>query len=116
MKTMEDLENQIEMLFDRAVDYTKTSIELTKLKAIDKSADLLASLISKAIIGVVFFFLLLFASLGLALWLGDSLGKPYLGFLIVAAFYGIIALFVRLVVNKWIKNLICGYIIKNALN
>jgi hypothetical protein len=57
----------------------------------------------------------LFASLGLAFWLGDLFGKIYLGFLTVAGFYGLLALMVHLFLGRWIKKMICDYLIKEAL-
>ena len=37
----------IEILFEKAENYTRTSIELAKLNVIDKSSDVLSSLISR---------------------------------------------------------------------
>ena len=113
---MEDVEKQVEKLFDAAVDYGKTSLELTKLKAIDKISDIAASLISKIFSAIIVLCFLLFATLGLAFWLGDVLGKVYLGFFAVAAIYGILAILIHLVMSKWVKKLVCNFIIKNALN
>ncbi|MCX6224375.1 MAG: hypothetical protein NTV01_06425 [Bacteroidia bacterium] len=112
---MEDIIKQIEILFEKAVDYGKTTIELAKLKAIDRISDIAASIIVKIVTGVVLFLFLLFASLGLALWLGEVLGKIYLGFLAVAAIYGVFAILAHLFLNRWIKKLICNFIIKKAL-
>lgn len=43
---MEDEASPIESLFERAETYSKTSINLLKLKAIDKTADIISNLIS----------------------------------------------------------------------
>ena len=41
---MEDNKNLIESLLERAVDYGKTSYDLVKLKAIDKAANVVSTL------------------------------------------------------------------------
>lgn len=112
---MEEVGKQFEELIGKAVEYGKTTIDLAKLKAVDKISDLSASIISKMFVTASLFFFLLFASLGLALWLGDLLGKVYLGFLAVAALYGILGILFHLLLNKWIRKIICNYIIKRIL-
>lgn len=113
---MEEARQQIEELLEKAVDYGKTTIELTKLKAIDKVADIGGSIFSKIALAAALFFFFLFASLGLAFWFGDILGKTYLGFFAVAAIYLVLGILIHLLLNKWIKKLICNYIIRRALN
>ena len=49
---MEDNINLIEPLLERFKDYGKTSIELVKLKSIDKTADILSTLVAR-----LFFFM-----------------------------------------------------------
>jgi hypothetical protein len=112
---MEDIGKQVEELLGRAVEYGKTTIELTKLRAVDRISDVTASLVSKIFGFAILLLFLLFASLGLAMWLGDILGKVYLGFFAVAAIYGLLAILIPLFLNKWIKRLICDFIIKRIL-
>ena len=91
----------IELLFDKAEDYSKTSIELFKLQAVDTSADIISSAAVKT---VLFFVVTLFLSsinIAIALCIGESLGKYYYGFLILAAFYAIVGLVLYSFRNKW---------------
>ena len=83
---MEEIIRQIEALFEKTVDYGRTTIELAKLRATDRISDVAASIIAKMVAGVVLFMFILFGSIGAALWLGDVMGRAYLGFLAVAAF------------------------------
>lgn len=112
---MDEVGKQIEVLLDRAIEYGKTTIELAKLKAVDRISDVAASLISTIVTGAVLFIFILFTSLGLALWLGDVLGKIYFGFFAVAAIYGLLGILTPLFLSKWIKNVICNFIIKRTL-
>ena len=50
---MEDNTSTIEMLFERAEDYTKTTIDLVKLTVVEKTADVLSSLISRLTVSIV---------------------------------------------------------------
>jgi len=112
---MDNRATTIEMLFEKAEDYTRTTVELAKLNAVDKSADVLSSLISRlAIITVVAIFTL-FINIGLALWIGESLGKSYYGFFIVASFYFIIVLILYTFRDQWIKIPTSNFIITKML-
>jgi len=76
--------------------FWQSPAELAKLKAIDKISDFSAPVLSRLFAGAALFFFFLFASLGLAFWLGKILGQIYFGFLAVAAVYGLMALLIHL--------------------
>jgi hypothetical protein len=50
---MENNATTIEMLFERAEDYTRTTVELAKLHTVDKAADVMSSLISRLAVSIV---------------------------------------------------------------
>ena len=50
---MEDKATLIESLFEKAEEYAKTNFDLFKLKAIDKSADVVSSIVAKLAIIIV---------------------------------------------------------------
>lgn len=112
---MEDNTKLIESLFERATEYTKTSYELAKLKALDKTSDAVSSLVPHFVSHVLFVSFMLFLSLGLSLWLGEILGKIYFGFFVVAAFYCIVFLVFYFFMRKWLKKIAGNYIIKQML-
>jgi hypothetical protein len=112
---MKDQAKLIESLLENATEYGKTSLEIVKLKTLDKTSDIIASFVPQAIIWVLSVSFLLFFNLGLAFWLGEILGKTYFGFFVVAAFYGIAGLIFYLFLHKWLKRLVCDYIIKQVL-
>lgn len=89
---MEEKATLIESLFEKAETYAKTNIDLFKLKAIDKSADVISSLVEKLAIIIVVLIIVLLVNIGLALWIGELVGKSYYGFFIVAAFYVLVLL------------------------
>ena len=84
MKVMEENANLLETLLERASEYGKTSIELARLKALDKTTEIVSSVIPLSVVILLVASSLLFLNLGLAFWLGEVLGKIYYGFFIVA--------------------------------
>ena len=112
---MEDNKKLFETLLERAAEYGKTSYELEKLKAVDKSSDVVSSFVPHSIVFVLIASFMLFLNLGLAFWLGEILGKTYLGFFVVAGFYVFIGIVFHFLMHKWIKNIVRNYIIKLLL-
>ena len=113
---MNDKPNHIELLLENAADYGKTSFELLKLKALDKSSDVVSSIVPIIIVFVLIMSFFFFVSFGFAFWFGELFGKVYYGFFIVAAFYGIVGFIIHFCFRKRLKRLICNYIIKITLN
>lgn len=113
---MEDNAKMIETLIQRTAEYSKTSLELLKLKAIDKTSDVVSTLLPQAVGFLFLLSFMLFLNLGIALWIGEILHSTCYGFFVVAAFYGIVGIFFRVVMRKWLKRRVCNCFIKNVLN
>ena len=105
----------IETLFEKAGDYSKISIELFKLQAIDKSAEVVSTLATRLVIVIVVALFIVSANIGLALWIGELLGKTYYGFFIVAGAYALIAALVYAFRYPWIKEPVSNTIITKML-
>jgi hypothetical protein len=112
---MNNSEKSIELLFEKVENYGKTTIELFKLNAIDKTADAVSSLAMQLIIFLAIGLFALSINIGIALWIGDLLGKTYYGFFIVAGFYAITVLVVYAYRTKLIKLPLYCIIIKQML-
>lgn len=112
---MEDNTESFEILLERATNYSKTSYELIKLKALDKSSQIISTYLMNFFIIVLLVFFLIFISIGLAFWLGDEFGKIQYGFFAVAAFYCIMGIVSHFFLYTYIKKVICNYIIKLIL-
>jgi len=112
---MEDNAQLFESLLERTTDYIKTSLELAKLKALDKTAEIVSAIIPFSVVTILIASFLLFLNLGIALWFGDILGKAFYGFLVVAAFYLVTGILVRLFLHKWIKRRVGDYIVRQLL-
>ena len=112
---MEDNIHTIESLLGQAIQYGKTSIELIKLQAVDKTSDSVSSLVPFSVIVITLGCILFFVNVGAAFWLGEVLGKIYFGFFAVAGFYVIVAFILRVFMYKWIKRIFYDYMIKQLL-
>ncbi len=112
---MNNSETPIELLFEKAETYGKTTIELVKLKAVDKTADIGSSLAVQIVLAVIAALFSLSITVGIALWLGNCLGKPFYGFFIVAGFYLLVGFVVYSFKIQWIKLPIQNSIIKQIL-
>lgn len=105
----------IEELLEETVEYATTSIKLVKLKALDKTSEVISSFIPHTIVFVLIASLLFFLNLGIAFWLGGIMGNNSYGFFVVAAFYGMLGFIVHFFMHDMLKKKICDYIIKQVL-
>jgi hypothetical protein len=102
-------------LYEKAENYTKTSLELLKLKTVCSVADVVSTLTSKIAVGVVVAFFTLFLNIGISLWIGKELGEYYYGFFIMALFYLIVAIVIHKTHHSLIKTPIGNTIISSIL-
>jgi hypothetical protein len=105
----------IETLFKSAGEYLETRIDLYQLKAVDKSSDVLSSIVSKMIIFLIFIMFVFIINIGIALWIGELLGKAYYGFFVLAGFYLIAGLIFNANRKKWFKEPLANKLIKQFL-
>jgi hypothetical protein len=101
---MEDKATPIESLFETAEAYGKTSLNLIKLQAIDKASELISTVLSWIIVIIVVALFFIVLNIGIALWLGEILGKTYYGFFIVAGLYAVLAIIFLVWIRNPIKN------------
>jgi hypothetical protein len=112
---MEDNTKLIESLLDRTAEFGKASFELVKLKALDKTSDVVSSLIPHSIVLILIVVFMLFLNLGLAFWLGEIMGRTFYGFFVIAAFYGIISIVLHFFMHDWLKKIAGNFFIKHVL-
>jgi hypothetical protein len=113
---MENTVNRKETLFEQIEEFAITSFELYKLKTISKTVEIISSFVTRGLVVLVVSVSLIFASIGAAFWIGDELGKSYLGFFCVAIFYMMLGVFLLFVFNKLVKRKIGNSIIADIFN
>jgi hypothetical protein len=112
---MESNTEMIESLFEKTVDYGKTSFQLLKLKTLSKTSDITSTYLSRLVVLIFAFSFMLFMSLGLAIWIGEILGKSFYGFFVVGAFFGLIGIIIHFFLYKWLKKILDDHIIQQVL-
>ena len=115
-ESIEDKKEILDDLFEKVEGYVKTNIQLIKLKATDKVADVIGQIVTQIVTIVLFFFFLLMVNLGVAYWLGRLLGEIYYGFFIVAGVYAIFVAILIIYRKTIIKAPINNSIINKILN
>jgi len=109
---MENHTSSIESLIERLRNYGETRFELIKLKAINKSSGFVSALVTYLIMVLILVCCFLFINIGIALLLGELLGKSYYGFFIVAVFYGVTGMILFKLKDKWIKTPVINMMLK----
>lgn len=89
---MEKVFAKVNELVGTMKEYVNARIDLLKLEAAEKSSGLIASLLARAIVAVVFLCFFIFAGIGLSLLAGEYTGKIWAGYLIVAFAYLLLAI------------------------
>jgi len=112
---MKETENILEPLWGKAEEYGKTSIELLRLKSIDKTSDIVSTVLPYAVVIVFIIIFLVFINFGIAFWLGAIWDSIYLGFFAVAAFYVLCGLIVHFFFHDKFKERIRNTLIKLLL-
>lgn len=112
---MTDNATPIATLLERAEEYSKTTLKLLRLTAIDKSADVASSLVSRLAVLCTVVLSVLILSIGLAMWIGKQLGDAYYGFFIIGGGYAVLALLLQIFRHQWLKSPVSNAIIKQML-
>lgn len=112
---MEKQASIVEALYERVETYSKTTLELSKLKALNTTTHVVTTMISRLSVIIMLALFALVMNIGIALWLGELLGKNYYGFFIVAVFYLVAGIVLHFFLHNWIKKPISDLIITQAL-
>lgn len=111
----ESVSENITMLIEDTGRYIEAKTELWKLKAVDKSTKIAASLVSQLIVIFTAFIGIVALNTGIALLLGKWLGEAYYGFFIVAGFYFLLGLILYLARKSLIKTPFYNAVINKIL-
>jgi len=112
---MDTIITNIELLYKKAKDYADINIELIKLNSIDKIADVLSSLVSRIVLFMFIVMFVLLLNIALSLYLGELLGKPYFGYLVVAVIYFLLIIIINANKDRIIKIPITNLVIAKLL-
>lgn len=112
---MTDNTTPIATLFERSEDFIKTTLNLYKLKAIDKVAEIVSSLLSLLVVIMTVVLSIIIFSIGAAFWIGTYMGQTAYGFFMVGGFYLIISILFLAFKEKMVKYPVSNSIIKQMM-
>ena len=104
-----------EILLEKAIEYLKTTMELLKLRSVDKISEWVSTVLPMTFILGILLFAMFFLHIGLAILIGKLVGDLFLGFLAIGAFYVFLVLVFRLFIYKRVKRNIRQQMIKTLL-
>lgn len=114
-----DMENEntiVEELFYKLKDYSQTTLELYKLKAISKVSGVISGAITSILLLVLLFLVMICVTVGFSLLIGEWLGHAYWGFFIMTAIYIITGLILFAGRKKYMKAPISNKLIKELID
>ncbi|HET8884968.1 MAG TPA: phage holin family protein [Salinimicrobium sp.] len=102
----ENLTDNAKELYENVQDAVKSNIEYYKLNLFKKASLGAIALTKLLVMGSVFLFAMTFVSVGIALFIGDSIDSFAAGFIIVGVFYLLVVLLVYLflkpAIDQWV--------------
>lgn len=114
MNTTEgEARDNIEDLIEHVEKYVETQGKLAKLKAVEQSSLAAGAIISNLVILLFFLFVFLFLSFAAAYFISDYFEKNYIGFVLVGAFYFLIAMILFSKRESFLQTKISNAMIKN---
>ena len=108
-------QTDIDNLLSDAGDYIETRTTLWKLKAVESLSDVSGELVSGMGMIVISSFVIIIFSIGIALLIGDWIGKSYYGFFIVGGLYTIVGLILYARRSQWLKEPFSNMLIRKIL-
>jgi hypothetical protein len=85
---------------------------LFKLKTALTTSAVVSELVGRIVILSIVTMVVMLLNIGLALWLGELLGKTYYGFLVLSAFYSLLAVLLYIFREKLMESPVSNAIIK----
>ncbi len=111
--SMEQEKSSIDRLADHIKQYIQTRIDLFELQVKQRLTSLLSGLLLSSMFWIFFLSFLLFINLGLAFFLSDYFKSNAIGFSLVAGFYFVCWLKIKLFRNFY-KRMISNFLIKEV--
>jgi len=116
IENMEKDPTAVEELFYKLKDYIETTVDLFKLKAINKVSGFTSTVIVSIILIILLFLIMICISIGFALLIGLWLGQAFWGFFIMGVLYLIIGLILFASRGKLLKEPISDKFIKELID
>lgn len=110
---MKESHGLFDELLVKAEQYAESSVELAKLKSAKHIANTTGVLSTHLLVWVAIILAFLMLSIGVSIWLGELIGQYYWGFFIVAGFYLLVALVIKLFKSSLVEKPVQDCVIRN---
>lgn len=100
----DNLTDSFHKVADKLEEFGTSTVEYYKLRLFKSSMKGAISLVNLLVYGSLSLFVMLFLSVGAAIWIGMLLGYTFLGFLIIGGFYGVLLVFMFVWGRKMIAS------------
>jgi hypothetical protein len=104
---------KLDSLANHIKQYAEESFNLLLINLYEKVSRMISGATAAIIFAVFGIIVLLFASIGLAMWVGSMLESTFAGFFIVAGFYLLVAAVLYMVRDKFIRLPVVNSVIKS---
>lgn len=112
---METGNERIDQLLHHAEEYVNTQKQIGKLMITKKGAEIFSAAASALMLSVIFFFVVLFASLTFAWAVSAWFGNPYAGFIGLTVLYLLAGVLLSVKREQWLKAPLKNLFIRSAL-
>ena len=113
-ETIHNPASELETLYERIQDYGKSTFELSKLKLLQTTISLVTAIVARLSVVIVMSLFVLVFNIGVALFVGEWLGKLYWGFFVVSGCYLVVGILFHFFIHGWIKRAMSTMIIHQA--
>lgn len=104
--------DKVEKLVSHVIQFAETRFDITAINLQDRTADIIASIASITVLGILVTFIILLLSIGAAMYISDRVNSTFIGFLYVALFYVLLAVLIYVKRKSMIKLPIINGLLK----
>ena len=108
--------SSLESFLESTQMYSKTTLELTKLKGLKATTNVLSVVVARICLLITVILFMVILSIGVAFWMSGQFGKPYYGFFILSAIYLVLVIVVYFFLQRWMEKPFSSLIISQALD
>jgi uncharacterized membrane protein YqjE len=105
-------EGKIDKLVGNVIECVETRFDLVQLDVQDKVSDIMASMASVALVGLMLAFTLLLLSIGAAIYISQRYNSSFIGFVYVAGFYLVAGILLYLSRKRLIRLPVINMLLK----
>lgn len=96
-------QNKVDKLIGHVIECAETRFDLVAIDIQDKVSELLASMAALALVGMLMGFVVLLLSIGAAMYLSEYFDSGFMGFIVLAAFYLVVAIVAWVLRRRLVK-------------